>query len=312
MITASVVICAYTLDRWDDLCAAVASAVGQVPAPSEVIVVIDGNEELLARAEAAFPQAVVLRNAGADGLSGGRETGAARATAPVVAFLDDDAIAEPGWLRELLAAYADPHVLGAGGHVEPLWRAPQPVWFPAEFNWVVGCTWAGMEDGGDRIRNPIGANMSMRADVIRRTGAFKLGRISVGGRVSGSAEETEYCIRASRLHPGGYWVHRPAARVRHVVVPERGTWAYFVRRCRIEGAAKALLTDLAGTQAGLASERRYVRSVLPRAVAGELRAALRERRPGALRRAGAIVAGVGITTWAYATTSLAQRARRAG
>src|SRR5207244_97714 len=121
----------------------------------------------------------------------------------------------------------------------------------------------------------------------------ELGRLEVGTTVSGTADETEFCIRAERLHPGGYWAYRPDARVRHVVSAQRGTWAYFVRRCRLEGAAKAVLTGLAGTREGLASERRYVRSVLPRAVVRELAAAR-------VRRAGAIVAGLAITTWSYA------------
>jgi hypothetical protein len=43
-----------------------------------------------------------------------------------------------------------------------------PVWFPCEFDWVVGCTYAGMDVRSGRIRNPIGANMSIRADVIAR------------------------------------------------------------------------------------------------------------------------------------------------
>lgn len=45
-----------------------------------------------------------------------------------------------------------------------------PVWFPCEFDWVVGCTYAGMDVRSGRIRNPIGANMSIRADVIARAG----------------------------------------------------------------------------------------------------------------------------------------------
>ncbi|HEX6391147.1 MAG TPA: glycosyltransferase family 2 protein, partial [Solirubrobacteraceae bacterium] len=287
MIDASVVICAYTFDRWEELQAAVASARAQTRRPREVFVVVDGNDELLRRARAEIPGADVVPNTNAPGLSGGRVTGAQLASAEVIAFLDDDAVADERWLEELLAAYTDDAVLGAGGHVEPLWRSAPPSWFPAEFNWVVGCTHPGMAPEGGRIRNPIGANMSVRADVLARTGGFapELGRLEVGKRVSGTADETEFCIRAERLHPGGWWAYRPDARVQHVVAPQRTTWAYFVRRCRLEGAAKAVLTGLTGTDAGLASERRYLRSVLPRAVVRELAA-------GRVRRAGAIVAGV--------------------
>jgi hypothetical protein len=98
-----------------------------------------------------------------------------------------------------------------------------PSWFPGEFGWVVGCTYAGMHVRDGRIRNPIGANMSVRADVLRRAGGFTsdLGRRKLGFSVSGrariggnaeSCEETEFCIRTARLHPGGYWAYRPGAR----------------------------------------------------------------------------------------------------
>ncbi|MER8974402.1 MULTISPECIES: glycosyltransferase family 2 protein [unclassified Mesorhizobium] len=210
MTEASVVICAHTLDRWEELKRAVGSVRTQTPAPREIVVVVDNNEALLERAAREIACVTVLANARQPGLSGGRMTGAEYSTARVIAFLDDDAVADPHWLEELLEAYRDPAVLGAGGPVEPLWQVPPPSWFPAEFHWVVGCTYAGMHVRDGRIRNPIGANMSVRADVLRRAGGFApdLGRRKLGFPVSGrariggkaeSCEETEFCIRAARL-----------------------------------------------------------------------------------------------------------------
>jgi glucosyl-dolichyl phosphate glucuronosyltransferase len=307
--TISVVICAYTMERWDDLVRAVESVRRQTWPALETIVVIDGNERLRGRAEREFPDLTVLANAQGAGLSGGRGTGAAVARGAIVAFLDDDAIAEPQWLEELRHAYDDPDVLGAGGSVEPLWTQPVPHWFPAEFNWVVGCTYTGMAHDNGRIRNPIGTNMSVRADVLRRTGGFadELARLNRGSAMSGTAEETEFSIRAVRLHPDGYWAYRPHARVHHVVPPQRATWAYFLERCRVEGSAKAILSGLAGSGEGLRSERAYVRSVLPRAVVRELASALRGR--GGLAKAAAIVGGLAVTTFAYGRTRIARTLR---
>jgi glycosyltransferase involved in cell wall biosynthesis len=312
MIEASVVICAHTLDRWDELNRAVESVRNQTRAPREILVIVDNNEPLRERAAREIEGVSVLANAREAGLSGGRMTGAECATAPVICFLDDDAAADPHWLEELLDAYEDPAVLGAGGPVEPLWRAPPPAWFPDEFRWVVGCTYAGMHVRAGRIRNPIGANMSVRADVLRRAGGFTsdLGRRKLGFSVSGraafggkaeSCEETEFCIRAARLHPDCYFAYRPGARVHHAVPVQRMTWSYFVHRCLIEGDAKAVLAGLAGSRDGLGAEGRYVREVLPRAVIRNLMAALRGRT-GAARRAGAIVAGLALTAFAYART----------
>jgi hypothetical protein len=312
--TVSVIICAYTLERWQNLVQAVESVLSQRRAATETLVVIDGNGELEQRARDAFPRATVLSNAYTQGLSGGRRTGAEAARGEVLAFLDDDAIADPDWLEQLCAPYADPDVLGVGGLIDPLWEQPAPGWFPAEFNWVVGCTYAGMPVRRGRIRNPIGANMSVRADVLARAGTFdaRLGRAPGGAVVSGAAEETEFCIRASRLHPGRYWIYEPAARVQHAVPPGRATWSYFVRRCVVEGSAKALLARFTGADEGLESERRYATAVLPRAVLRDLAAGVRGRRQG-FARAGAITLGLAITTAAYARTRFAiKRAARRG
>ncbi len=114
----SVVICAFTERRWEQLERAVASALAQTHPPHEVLVVIDHNPALYERARASLP-AQVLQNEEAQGLSGGRNTGVRHAQGDVVAFLDDDAHAEPDWLERLLSAYARPEVVGVGGGVLP-------------------------------------------------------------------------------------------------------------------------------------------------------------------------------------------------
>jgi glycosyltransferase involved in cell wall biosynthesis len=300
----TVIICAYTLDRWSDFTAAVDSVRRQIRPPLETILVIDRSKPLLQRAREAFPDLAVVANAHRGGLSGSRQTGAALARGEIIAFLDDDAVAAPDWLEQLEPGYEDPDVLGVGGLIEPDWVAARPPWFPAEFDWVVGCSYEGLPKTRTRVRNAIGANMSVRAEVLRGTGDWEpsLGRTYSDGALGSTAEETEFCIRAARLHPGGYWLYIPTATVRHRVPPERGTWSYFVTRCRVEGQAKALISRLEGASSGLQSERAYVVSVLPRAVARELRGALGGRRHG-LARAAAIIAGVLVTGFEFVRTS---------
>lgn len=313
-LNASVIVAAYTEKRWDDLCGAVASVACQTTPPLDTIVVVDGNPALHARAQRAFPDATVVANAGPAGISGARNTGASVARGDVLVFLDDDAVAAPTWLEELLAGYEEPSVLGVGGRIVPKWAGARPSWFPSEFDWVVGCTYAGMREDAGPVRNPIGANMSMRRWVYDDAGGFdaRLGRVErAGTAVNGTADETEFCIRQAVRHPGSTWLYRPSAVVEHAVTPQRATWRYFVRRCLVEGAAKARLVDLAGAGAGLASERRYVRIVLPRATLRELARGLRGHGAAVLR-AGAIVAGVSLTASAYLRVRLAGlRVRRA-
>jgi GT2 family glycosyltransferase len=106
----SVVICASTYDRWDDTLAAVAAVQAQSLPAHEIIVVVDDNRELRLDLATALAGVTVLASAGLPGLAGGRSTGTAAATGDLVVFLDDDAAADPDWLRDL----ADRHPMTPG------------------------------------------------------------------------------------------------------------------------------------------------------------------------------------------------------
>ncbi|NHC44714.1 glycosyltransferase family 2 protein [Motilibacter aurantiacus] len=286
-----VVVCAYTLDRWDDLVASVTSLLGQDEPVGEVVVVIDHNPELLARAQERWPQLAVVPNAGAQGLSGARDTGVAATTSPVVAFLDDDAAAAPDWSGRLADAYFAGPVLGVGGHIEPAWPAGRPTWWPPEFDWVVGCSYRGLPTRRSPVRNSIGANMSFRRSVLEHVGGFEGSIGRVGTRPTGG-EETELCIRARGRFPGAEVVHEPAAVVRHRVTPERATLGYFRRRCLGEGLTKVQVGRLSTHDEALSSERAYVLRTLP---TGVLRG-LASRDP---RRGVMVVLGLAWTGWGY-------------
>ncbi|MGY1709474.1 glycosyltransferase family 2 protein [Geodermatophilus sp. SYSU D00758] len=307
----SVVVCAYTLERWPEITAAVESLAAQTRPPEQVVLVSDHNDELLERARAAFPGVLCVPNAGPRGLSGARNTGVAVATGDVVAFLDDDAAAEPEWVERTLAAYADGDgdVIGVGGNVVPDWRGARPAWFPDEFLWVVGCSYRGLPTERAEIRNPIGANMSFRRSVFGLAGDFDpdMGRL---GKDAAGCEETEFSIRARKAHAAGRILLEPGATCRHSVSADRVTRRYYRRRCRAEGRSKALVSGLAGAESALETERVYVRRTLPRGVLLGLRDAARGDRSG-LGRAWAIVEGVSLTAGSYALARARATARRA-
>jgi glycosyltransferase involved in cell wall biosynthesis len=292
-VDVSVVICAYTERRWDALVEAVESIAAQRPGALEAILVIDHNPALLARAHAELPGVTVIANTGPRVLSGARNTGVAVARGALVAFLDDDALAHPGWLAALTEPFEDPAILGTGGIAAPAWESARPAWMPEEFLWVVGCSYRGLPEQPAEIRNPIGANMAFRRDVLLASGGFTdgIGRI---GRTPLGCEETELSVRARKL-TGGRVLHLPASGVSHRVTPERATWRYFRRRCWAEGLSKAMVRASVGADAALASERGYVLRTLPTGIWRGLRASFRGELAG-LARAVAIVAGLTITT----------------
>jgi hypothetical protein len=300
--TVTVIICAYTDERWDDLIAAVESV--QQQQPTEIIVVIDHNQRLLERASARFSTAIVVPNTMARGLSGARNCGLLFATGMVVAFLDDDAMVAPEWLPRLRAAYDDNRVLGVGGPVEPAWAGARPRWFPDEFDWVVGCTYRGLPEAPADVRALIGANMSMRREVFETVGAFHSGVGRVGARpVAG--EETELCIRARQRWPERFWHYEPSVRVHHRVPKQRASFAYFRARAFAEGLSKARISRLVGMSDGTAAERAYTLQTLPRGIRRNLRGVLQHGDLFGFARAGAIVIGLAFTVTGYLVGSIA-------
>lgn len=306
----AVVICAYTADRWNEIRAAVRSALDQGDVETGVILVIDHAPDLFDAAVSEFldPRVTVTPNVGPRGLSGARNTGVSLSQSPIVAFLDDDATADSDWASRLLAWYADEAVLGVGGASLPMWKTARPAWFPEEFDWVVGCTYRGMPLRPAAVRNVIGSNMSFRREVFGLVGGFdsSIGRL---GSTPVGCEETEFCIRLTKRVPSGRIMYEPSARVRHHLPIERETWRYFRSRCLAEGRSKAIVAQLVGSQRGLASERAYATRTLPAGVILSVGEAIRMRRPASLARAGAIVAGLVLTTAGYMAGRLLVRRR---
>ncbi len=304
----SVVVSTYDEQRWDHLVACVESLQGQTAPTAELIVVVDHNPALLRRAQEQFPALRVIDNDRPRGLAGARNAGVAVSTADVVAFIDDDARAEPDWLEQLLTCFDAVETVGAGGALIPDWEDGRPSWVPTEFYWVFGCSYTGLPEERAPVRNPIGANMAARAAALHEVGGFREGgdadsprELRARGMVRAAGnvpDDTDLAIRVKQRIADAVWLYQPAARVLHSVPAARTSVGYFLRRSFEEGVGKASLARLVGSDASLASERGYVSRVLPRAIVRESGRLLRGDGAAALRIL-AIVAGTGAAGIGY-------------
>ena len=287
--TVSVVICAYTEDRWDLLQRAVASVEAQTMPPIEIILCIDHNDKLLqmseeffveGRDEKAIPLTVVANKY--DGrLGSARNTAVELAVGEVVAFLDDDAAASADWLDRLIAPYDDARVAAVGGAPMPVFELGRPRWFPNEFYWVFGCAYRGLPVSRAPLAHLIGANMSAKRSALREIGGFH----------SDNHDDMDMC---HRLAFAQYKViYEPLATVGHWVPTSRTTWRYFWRRCYFVNKGKVEAFAQMGEAAGLGAETAFVTRVLPAGVLSELGHIVKGDQYGVLR-IGAMIAGTAL------------------
>jgi GT2 family glycosyltransferase len=288
-LSADVVICAYTEDRWEMLCRAVASVQAQSTLPRQVLVCVDHNDALYERcvqrwgaAGTQTPSVRVLRNRFAGRLGSARNTAVEQVTADVVAFLDDDAEAAPTWLESLLRVYRErPEAVAVGGAPLPAHQVERPGWFPHEFDWVFGCHYAGLPDELAPVRHLIGASMSVRTAAL----------LAVGGFHSDKHDDMDLSHRIAAAHGPEAVLYEPKAQIFHVVHPERLTWDYFWRRCYWINRGKVRAFSDMGAAGNITAELAFARQMAG-SVARKLLRGLRGDTD-ALRQAAAIVAGLG-------------------
>lgn len=182
------------------------------------------------------------------GLSVARNRGATETTAPILAYLDDDAVASPQWLSALAAAYQSNEKLAvAGGKVTLIWpkNISPPQWISSNLAGGLGAY-----DLGDAIAyidnpglTPRGLNYSIRRTFLDQIGGFdpNLGRV---GKNLLSNEELYMTELA--LNRGWQVAYLPDALAAHNVAPERLKPGWFLRRSWWQGISECYREEIAG------------------------------------------------------------------
>jgi glycosyltransferase involved in cell wall biosynthesis len=240
----SVVLCTHTEDRYPYLREAAESVLAQTHTDRELVIVSDGSQKVAERARndyGNYSDVTVHLQEPNQGLLAARNTGASLAEGDVVAFLDDDAVAEEDWLAELAVTYqkqeSNGDVLAAGGKMTPSWIAGKPDYLPEEFYWLIGVTHRGFADGPGEVRNTFGSNISIRRRVFRDLGGFDT---DIGGRKGDKhlqGGETELCARLRDQYGAGVQ-YNPDARVAHKVFKYRIEPVWLIKRAFWQGYSK--------------------------------------------------------------------------
>jgi GT2 family glycosyltransferase len=234
----SIVVCAHRTDRYNDLVEAVLSLKSQTYGDVEIICVFDGNRDLCEKfaAEGQSKGVETILNRENLGLSESRNRGATRAKGSIIAFFDDDAVADSSWAEELVRMFEELGALAAGGSILPLWTTKKPICLPEEYYWLIGATHKGFPEEVAEVRNTFGSNLSFRRDVFAELGGFKVDLGFKGTRLI-QGEEVEICDRMRQRFGKGV-IYNPKAIVFHKVFPERLKMRYLFSRAFWQGYSK--------------------------------------------------------------------------
>jgi len=253
-IQISVAICSYNRARF--ILQALDSLFSQdFPQEAFEVIVVDNNStdntlEVLAQYQVQHPsysfRFVTEPN---QGVAHTRNRGAKEARGAIIAYLDDDSIAQPGWLKTTVDFFAShPEVYSTGGKITPYFLTEIPDWYSKYFFGLVGNF-----DQGPRIkqltgqRYPCGANMAFRREVFNEIGYFNtdLGRSGKGLLAN---EEKDIYLRI--LAAGKKVYYLPEVQVLHAVESNKFDKNYVHRhsmgigggeRLRLKGQSMALV-----------------------------------------------------------------------
>ena len=175
------------------------------------------------------------------GLNHARNAGWRAAQSELVAYIDDDAIAAPHWLKAIQQVFQrhSERLAAVGGKIEPLWESPPPEWLAPElWPYLSVLDLSPEELIMEKPQCFVGANMAIRKSALERVGGFRPNLDRQGKNLLSNGE-----VHLKRLldEAGYYSVYDPQVLVQHSVPRERMTKKWFRRRSYWQGVSDAFM-----------------------------------------------------------------------
>lgn len=177
------------------------------------------------------------------GLCYARNTGWRAARGEIVAYFDDDAIAEPGWIDAIATAFSHhPRPGVVGGRVIPIWEAERPAWLSD--NIALSLTivdWSPTPKyiPDVRVEWLVGANMAVPRAVLEEVGGFDVRLDRIGTNMLSGGD---VYLQRQIIERGHACLYQPDMAIRHLASRARLNQPWFERRYYWQGISDAVMT----------------------------------------------------------------------
>jgi len=237
----SVIICTYNREK--HIGRALESLISQTANKAQYeIVVIDNNStdntpKIIKDFKEKYPEYnIVIEKETNQGLSFARNKGIDIAKGEIISFIDDDAIAQPNFVDNIISNLEKyPNHLAFGGKVLPKYeKEKEPEWMTSYIERIISVV-----DMGDQIAKfdktyPVGCNMIFRREIFDKVGKFN----------------TKLRLRSDdkyiflKIKEAGYEVlYLPDVVVYHFIDDFRTTKEYVVKISRLNGKSEYIRID---------------------------------------------------------------------
>jgi GT2 family glycosyltransferase len=297
-VDVTTIICAYSLERYHHLLDTIESLVHQLHPVGEIIVVIDQNTTLYRQVASdagvyGWHNVKLKFNEELSGVSYARNVGIRESSGDIIAFIDDDAIADPKWVQAIVGSFAgDARVGAVTGLTVPRWESDGS-WLPEELYWMISCSYVTSATTYE-VERSFGMNMAVKRTVLDRVGLFDE-RLGLMGKKWLGGEDTELVWRVSKA--GFKILCNPDVKVFHAIPEKRLKIDALLKRAFAGGTSEGHMIKVARHRVSPKTRRQYLSTLLFEFFPAKLRDAIAHRSRIALKQA--LLVGMVLVFWGF-------------
>jgi glycosyltransferase involved in cell wall biosynthesis len=242
----SVVIC--TLNRDYYLKSALQSLVDQTLSCEnfEILVIDNGSVDKtkeVATQEFSFLGNIFYIYEPQTGLNYARNTGLKNSRGKYIAYLDDDAIASPQWLENILNIFQNsaPNVACIGGKIDPLWESDRPEWLSDNLlGYLAILDISPISTILSKGQFLYGVNFAFDKNILQSIGGFEAGLDRQGKNLLSNGD----IMVQKRIQDQGYvCFYDPKISVQHQIQASRLQPEWFYQRAYWQGISDAAMKN---------------------------------------------------------------------